>query len=191
MFFVNMGMFFYSLPTLDFRIIFCILQKLVKEGGLSYRNLTLYQLSPELAAKVFDRIESFNRGRMPKDGKYVISMPTLYRPYYGFWRIFSDDKTPLFVRTLAVTFDAAAERAFALLQNCNIPLDVQDNSVFESYYGQSDDIIPFGKYRGKRLAEIFYVDPSYILWLANKFTVETKRYEPLVLLAKKICQSTF
>ena len=58
------------------------------------RNLTLYQLSPELAAKVFDRIESFNRGRMPKDGKYVISMPTLYRPYYGFWRIFSDDKTP-------------------------------------------------------------------------------------------------
>ena len=24
------------------------------------RNLTLYQLSPELAAKVFDRIESFN-----------------------------------------------------------------------------------------------------------------------------------
>lgn len=148
------------------------------------RNLTLYQLSPELAAKVFDRIESFNRGRMPKDGKYVISMPTLYRPYYGFWRIFSDDKTPLFVRTLAVTFDAAAERAFALLQNCNIPLDVQDNSVFESYYGQSDDIIPFGKYRGKRLAEIFYVDPSYILWLANKFTVETKRYEPLVLLAK-------
>ena len=50
------------------------------------RNLTLYQLSPELAAKVFDRIESFNRGRMPKDGKYVISMPTLYRPYYGFWR---------------------------------------------------------------------------------------------------------
>lgn len=155
------------------------------------RNLTLYQLSPELAAKVFDRIESFNRGRMPKDGKYVISMPTLYRPYYGFWRIFSDDKTPLFVCTLAVTFDAAAERAFALLQNCNIPLDVQDNSVFKSYYGQSDDIIPFGKYRGKRLAEIFYVDPSYILWLANKFTVETKRYEPLVLLAKKICQSTF
>ena len=36
MFFVNMGMFFYSLPTLDFRIIFCILQKLVKEGGLSW-----------------------------------------------------------------------------------------------------------------------------------------------------------
>lgn len=176
---------------MDFRIIFCILQKLVKEGGLSHRNLTLYQLSPELAAKVFDRIESFNRGRMPKDGKYVISMPTLYRPYYGFWRIFSDDKTPLFVRTLAVTFDAAAERAFALLQNCNIPLDVQDNSVFESYYGQSDDIIPFGKYRGKRLAEIFYVDPSYILWLANKFTVETKRYEPLVLLAKKIAKVHF
>ena len=50
------------------------------------RNLTLYQLSPELAAKVFDRIESFNRGRMPKDGKYVISMPRHFR--CGSWRIF-------------------------------------------------------------------------------------------------------
>ena len=84
-------MFFYSLPTLDFRIIFCILQKLVKEGGLSWiviSHYTNYLLN--WSAKVFDRIESFNRGRMPKDGKYVISMPTLYRPYYGFWRIFSD-----------------------------------------------------------------------------------------------------
>ena len=27
------------------------------------RNLTLYQLSPERAAKIFDRIDMFNRGR--------------------------------------------------------------------------------------------------------------------------------
>ena len=44
------------------------------------RNLTLYQLSPELAAKVFDRIEVFNRGRILNNGKYIISMPTPYRP---------------------------------------------------------------------------------------------------------------
>ena len=155
------------------------------------RNLTLYQLSPERAAKIFDRIDMFNRGRTETNGKYVISMPTPYRPYYGFWRIFLNDNAPLFIRTLAVTFDAAAERAFALLQNCNVLLDVQDNAVFESCYGQSDDIIPFGKYRGKRLAEIFYVDPSYVLWLANKFVVETKRYEPLVLLAKKFAKVHF
>ena len=68
---------------------------------------------------------------------------------------------------------------------------MQDNAAFEDCYGQSDDIIPFGKYRGKRLAEIFYVDPSYVLWLANKFVVETKRYEPLVALAKKFAKVHF
>lgn len=155
------------------------------------RDFTKYQLSPELTAQVLDRIEIFNRGRVSKDGRYVISMPTPYRPYYGFWRIFPNDNSPLYVRTLAVTFDTAAERAFTLLQNCNVLLDVQDNSVFESYYGQSDDIVPFGKYRGKRLAEVFYVDPSYVLWLANKFVVQTKRYEPLVHLAKKFSQVHF
>ena len=40
------------------------------------RNLTLYQLSPERAAKIFDRIDVFNRGRTETNGKYVISMPT-------------------------------------------------------------------------------------------------------------------
>lgn len=149
------------------------------------QNLTLYQVSPKVAETVFTRIKEFNRGRTAANGCYVISTSTAYRSYYAFWRIFPHEDMPLFIRTLAVTFDSSVERAFTLLQNCNIRLEVIDNHMLESYYSRTDDFISFGKYRGKRLAEIYYIDPSYVLWLANRFQPEEKRYEALVALAKQ------
>lgn len=146
--------------------------------------VTLEHLSPEMVEQTLDRIRSFNAGRTDAHGTYVISLATSFRPYYALWRIFHDRQAPLFIRTLAVTFDAAVERAIVLLQNCNVILEYRDNSFFEPYYGQSDDIIPFGKYRGKRMAEIYYIEPSYILWIANKFQPSDRRYDRLVELAK-------
>lgn len=147
-------------------------------------NPTFYQLSSELSDRILKRIDSFNQGRTTQNGKYIISTTTAYRPYYALWRIFPHQSAPLFIRTLAMTFDMAAERTFSLLQNCNTMIEVSDNSLFEPYYGLTDDIVPFGKYRGKRLAEVFYIDPSYVLWLANKFEAANKRYERIVELAK-------
>lgn len=147
-------------------------------------NPVFYQLSPELATKVLTRIDKFNQGRTAQNGQYAISTTTPYRPYYALWRFFPNNPVPLFIRTLAMTFDVASERAFALLQNCNTRVEVLDNTQFEAYYGLTDDLLPFGKYRGKRLAEVYYIDPSYVLWLANKFEVTNKRYEHIVELAK-------
>lgn len=135
-------------------------------------------------------LDTFNRGRTSANGRYAISMATEFRPYYALWRIWQD-KQPLFVRTLAVTYQAALERAMHMLQNCNVELVCMDNSYFESSYGRSDDILPFGKYRGKRLAEIYYVDPSYILWLANKFTPDTDRFDRLITLARQFSEVHF
>lgn len=147
-------------------------------------NPVFYQLSPKLIADIQIKIEQFNQGRTAQNGIYAISTATPYRPYYALWRLFTDTASPLFVRTLAMTLDVAAERAFTLLQNCNIKVEIKDNAHFESCYGLTDDLMPFGKYRGKRLAEIYYVDPSYVLWLANKFEVANKRYERIVAIAK-------
>lgn len=144
----------------------------------------LEHLSPELVEKTLNRIHAFNMGRTKSHGTYVISLATSFRPYYALWRVFPEKTAPLFVRTLAVTFDAAVERSIVMLQNCNVSLEYADNSFFESFYGQTDDIIPFGKYRGKRMAEIYYVEPSYILWMANKFQPSDHRYDRLVELAK-------
>lgn len=154
-------------------------------------KLTFYQLSSEVANEVLERVEAFNRGRTRERGAYVISLATAYRPYYALWRIFPDSGIPLFIRTLAVTFNVAAERAMKLLQNCNVVLSVADNAVFERCYGLTDDVIPFGKYKGKRLAEIYYLAPSYVLWLANKFTPDTRRYDHLIELAKQFAYVHF
>lgn len=163
---------------------FRILRKEEKEGGMSGR-LTFYHLTDESATEVLRRIEAFNRGRTGGRGCYAVSLATEYRPYYALWRVFTDTERPLFVRTLAVTFDAAAERAMQLLGNCNIRLEVENNVAFEACYGQTDDIIPFGRYKGKRLAEIYYLAPSYVLWLANRFVPDSQRYDRLVELAKR------
>lgn len=148
-------------------------------------SVTLYQITEVMAGKVFQKIENFNKGRREDRGYYAISVSTPFRSYYALWRIFPDPScAPLFVRTLAVTFDDAVERAFVYLQNCNVMLRVKDNSFFEPYYGISDDIVAFGKYRGKRLAEVYCIDPHYVLWLAHKFEARNPRDKKLALLAK-------
>ena len=77
------------------------------------KNITLYQITNVMAEKVFQKIDHFNKGRREDTGYYAISVSTPYRSYYALWRIFPDNShSPLFVRTLAVTFDDAAERAF-------------------------------------------------------------------------------
>lgn len=128
-------------------------------------------------------IDKFNYGRTSTNGVYAISLATEFRPYYALWRLFPNEQ-PLFIRTLSVTFQTAVERAVHMLQNCNVALICSDNSEFESCYGGTDDVIPFGKYRGKRLAEIYYIEPSYVLWLANRFKPETERFDKLILLAR-------
>lgn len=148
-------------------------------------NVSLYQVTSGMAEKVFQKIENFNRGRRDDTGYYAISVSTPYRSYYALWRVFVDTSSvPLFIKTLAVTFDDAADRAFVYLQNCNVALRVKDNTFFESCYGHSDDIVTFGKYGGKRLAEVYYVDPHYVLWLAHKFEARNSRDKRLALLAR-------
>ena len=107
----------------------------------------------EITAQVLKELELFNRGRTSDKGVYLISMATEYRPYYALWREFPSPHSYLFVRTLGVTLDAASARAFSMLQNCNVRLETADNAQFESYYGALDDLMPFGKYKGKHLAD--------------------------------------
>lgn len=144
----------------------------------------LYRLAPEMAARQFERIESFNKGRSRSNGAYVITMATKFRPYYALWRAFSSRRAPVFVCTLGVVFEEAANRVFGLLRNCNVWLDVAGSSAFELDYADADEIIPFGKYKGKHLSEIFYIDPSYVYWIANKFVSDSRKYDRLKELAK-------
>lgn len=144
----------------------------------------LHNVNEDIARKVFANIEDFNRGRHADLGYYAISVATNYRSSYALWRIFPKEVPPLFVENLAINFDDAAQRAFSYLQNCNVKLSVLDNSYFEPYYGLTDDIISFGKYHEKRLADIYRIDPQYVLWLANKFEARSRKDEKMLEVAK-------
>lgn len=149
------------------------------------QEVVLYNVNEGIARKVFSILETFNLGRRGDTGYYAICVATAYRTSYALWRIFADTAIPpLYIRNLAINFDDAAQRAMEYLHNCNIRLEVRDNTFFEPYYASSDDIIPFGKYRGKRLAEVYYIDPHYVLWLANKYEPHSRRDERLVEIAK-------
>lgn len=150
-------------------------------------DLVFYQLSEEDSNRILRQIEQFNLSRNNRNGVYGISLATALRPYYILWRIFSD-RLFVPVRTLAITFELSVERAIELLNYCDVQLEVFNSIFFESYYSTSAEFIPFGKYRGKRLAEILYVEPSYILWIANKFAVNNQHYERLKVEAK--CYAT-
>lgn len=120
-------------------------------------------------------MEAFNATRKAGQGSYAISIATPFRRYYSLWRIFADGRAPLFIRTLADTFAMAAGKATDLLKHCKVPLEWKDNDYFTPYYEQTYDTLSFGKYRGKRIAEVYYIDPNYVLWLANKFEPEKKK----------------
>lgn len=175
-----------SMGNIDWRIVcFCgfFFLSWRKGGEQMGWNDELYRLAPEIAGKQLERIGTFNRGRTCDNGVYLISLATKYRPYYALWRKFAQREVPVFVRTLGVVFDQSVDRAFALLQNCNVGLDIASGSDLEAFYAESDTVIPFGKYKGKHLSEISYIDPSYVYWLANKFVASSKKYDRLKELA--------
>lgn len=126
-------------------------------------------------ARVTATVATFNSGRTSENGFYAISIATPYRRYYALWRIFADERPPLFIRTLADTFVMAAGKAMDLLKYCKVTLKWVDNTFFIPYYEQTYDTLTFGKYRGKRIAEVYYIDPNYVLWMANRFEPEKKK----------------
>ena len=142
-------------------------------------EVNLYNVSDGIALKVFQGLDEFNRGRREDGGYYAVSVATAHRSVYALWRIFKA-QSPLYIRNLAINFDDAVQRAMEYLRNCNVCLKILDNTYFEPYYSSSDDMIAFGKYSGKRLAEIYYIDPHYVLWIANKFEPRNRKDEKLV-----------
>ena len=120
-------------------------------------------------------VSAFNASRTECNGFYAISLTTPYRRYYSLWRIFPAGERPLFIRTLADTLTAANGKAMYMLKHCRVPLKWMDNRFFVPHYEQTYDALTFGKYRGKRISEVYYIDPNYVLWMANKFEPEKKK----------------
>lgn len=148
-------------------------------------RVTFYeQISVAEMQQIIEEVRAFNAGRQAQSGYYAISVTTAYRHYYALWRVFADGTAPLFIRTLTASFRTSVNQAMYLLRYNHVMLTWLDNSYFVPYYGSTADVVTFGKYRNKRLSEVYYIDPMYVLWLANKFEPEKKKLRQLVEIAK-------
>ena len=155
-------------------------------------SIRFYEPVPETdMARVTATVAAFNSGRTSENGFNAISIATPYRRYYALWRIFADERPPLFIRTLADTFVMAAGKAMDLLKYCKVTLKWMDNTFFIPYYEQTYDTLPFGKYRGKRIAEVYYIDPNYVLWMANRFEPEKKKLQAIQDAAVQAVQENY
>lgn len=148
-------------------------------------RVTFYeQISVAEMQQIIEEVRAFNAGRQAQSGYYAISVTTAYRHYYALWRVFADGTAPLFIRTLTASFRTSVNQAMYLLRYNHVMLTWLDNSYFVPYYGSTADVVTFGKYRNKRLSEVYYIAPMYVLWLANKFEPEKKKLRQLVEIAK-------
>lgn len=152
-------------------------------------RVTFYeQISVAEMQQIIEDVRAFNMGRHAQSGYYAISVTTAFRHYYALWRVFADGTAPLFIRTLTASFRTSVDQAMYLLRYNHVMLTWLDNSYFVPYYGSTADVVSFGKYRNKRLSEVYYIDPMYVLWLANKFEPEKKKLRQLVEIAKVFAQ---
>lgn len=133
-------------------------------------------------------MNEFNSGRQERNGFYAISVATAYRQYYALWRIFADGKQPLFIRTLTDKFATSVSKVMEVLRYGRVVLKWVDSRYFAPYYEQTYELLSFGKYRGKRISEVYYIDPMYVLWLANRFTPEKKKLQRIVGMAKAFAE---
>lgn len=149
-------------------------------------SATFYEQIPaEKMKDIMENVSKFNTKRTAEHGYYAISITTPYRHYYALWRIFEDGKPPLFIRTLSTTFELAVQQAMYLLRYNRVLLTWLDNNYFIPYYGSTADIVTFGKYRNKRMSEIYYIDPLYVLWIANRFEPEKKKFKHTIDIARE------
>ncbi|MDF9828915.1 hypothetical protein [Parabacteroides sp. PF5-6] len=151
--------------------------------------------APDITIEVYqlvqDRLRMFNEGRALDGGIYFVLLPTTKTPYYTLW--FQDKAAIhypyLLLSDLELHILSSIEKAIRLIQNSFLPLHLT-NSI-QPFVENGDDIIPFGKYRGKHLQDICVIDPRYVAWIADKYEPKVKsefRFKELAVSYSKVYQ---
>jgi len=148
-------------------------------------------ITAEVYKLIQDRLKIFNEGRALDGGIYFVLLPTEKTRYYTLW--FYDKSAVhypyILISDLELNALSSIDKAIRSIQNSFLPLHITNsiNSLVE--YG--DDIIQFGKYRGKHLEDIYVIDPRYVTWIADKYEPKVKsefRFKELAVSYSKVYQ---
>lgn len=128
----------------------------------------------EIERMIAERLAAFNVGRRSEGGRYYILPPTGRTPYYTLWYYNPEATYHTFIYLLDLELNAigSVNRAIREVQNSFLPLGFIRE--IDAPYGNGDDILQFGKYRGYHLQEVYRADPRYILWIADRYEPHTR-----------------
>ena len=138
-------------------------------------------------ALLYAKLNEYNRGRasFKEAGVYFVVLPRPGKPYYSLW-FYSpllEKQSIIYIHNLSPDINESLRMASTMLyysQRCLILVEYNEKRM----HSNGDDLIPFGKYRGHFLHEILKIDPSYLSWIAYKFTPKIPKQERFVKIAQ-------
>ena len=146
-------------------------------------------MSEEIKKIVLDKIEIFNRGKKTENGQYYIVLPNSKTAYYTLW-FYDPDTTyhhTIYLAYLDLNVIGSVNKALKLVANSYLPLFI--TREIQTFLGNGDNILTFGKYRGHYMHDVYTIDPRYIVWIANKFEAHVRseiRFKELASIYKKV-----
>ncbi len=137
-------------------------------------NAKLPDISKEVEKLIFDKLETFNKGKTTDKSCYYILVPTDKTLYYTLWffNLNAVYHPSVYISNLELNAISSINKAIHMVANSFLPLYITDKT--DSFFSHGDDIISFGKYRGHHLQDIYTIDPRYVCWLADKYEAQTK-----------------
>lgn len=138
-------------------------------------------------AVLYAKLHEYNRGRssFKEVGAYLVVLPRPGKPNYSLWFYspLPEKQSILFIHDLSPDINESlriASTMFYYSRRCLIFMDYNEKRM----QSNGDDLIFFGKYRGHFLHEILKIDPSYLSWIAYKFTPKIPKQERFVKIAQ-------
>ena len=138
-------------------------------------NPRLPGISENEQALLYAKLNEYNRGRasFKEEGVYLVVLPRPGKPNYSLW-LYSplpEKQSILYIHDLSPDINESLRVASTMF-------------YYSRMQSNGDDLIFFGKYRGHFLHEILKIDPSYLSWIAYKFTPKIPKQERFVKIAQ-------
>lgn len=134
----------------------------------------LSTLSDEVQYLIREKLNKFNQDRSTDNERYYILTPTNKSLYYTLllYRPEAEYHPYIYLSNLDLNAIASINKAIRILSNSYYPLYIVES--LDRPADNGDDIILFGKYRGRHLADIYQLNAKYILWIADNYQPKTR-----------------
>lgn len=150
-------------------------------------NPRLPELNEPEQNLLYEKLNLYNQDKasFKEVGCYLIVLPREGNPNYSLWFYTPhlEQRCILFIEDLKPEIMTSLRLVTSLFWYVDRHILITDyNEKRMSHNG--DDLVPFGKYRGHFLHEVLRVDPSYLNWIAFKFTPRIPKQERFVKMAQ-------